>query len=87
LRGNVYLKIFEFGPVATLALGLLGLKFASYNASYLFCIFAPPPTPLIKVVHSGSVHCALSLFICLRTVSGLSRPCWRWSESKSIVRS
>jgi len=28
LRGSVYLKIFELGLVTTLALGLLGLRFA-----------------------------------------------------------
>jgi len=68
-------------PVATPEHGLLGLSpglrlgFISENAS-LFCMFVSPPTVLLHlVVSSASFLWALSLFIYLRSMSGLLLSC------------
>jgi len=37
----------------------------------LLCTFVPPPTSLIEVANSGSLHYALSVFIYFRFMSGL----------------
>ena len=62
---------------------LLSLDLHCRMWAYLLCIFVLPPT-LIKIVNSGSFHWALSLFIFF-VLTGLSRSCCRWFESKSII--
>ena len=65
----------------------LRLRFISENAS-LLCVFVPTSTvPLHQVVNSGSFLWALSLFIYVRSMSGLSRSYCRWPEWNNIVRS
>ena len=47
----------------------------------LLCIPVPPSTvPIHYVVYSGYFHWTLSLFIYVRSMSGLSCPCCRWPE-------
>ena len=54
----------------------------------LLCMFDTPPTVTHHyVVNSGSFLWALILFIYVRSMSGLSRSCYRWPEQNNIVRS